>query len=427
MATNQLSDTGIRKAKPEPKEYLMADGDGLFLRVRPTGAKDWLFVYTFAGNRRKLGLGSLDAVPLANAREEAAKARISIKQKIDPQLERKQREAEQEAQRAILNNRTTVRDLFEQWSTNELCKRKDGGKEIWRMFEKDVLPAIGTLPVEDVKKGHVAAMTNAILARGVDRMAKLIFSLVRQMFRYAQDCDIIEADPTATIRKHKIGGKDTERDRVLSGEEIRELRDKVPTANLMQSSEAAIWIALSTLCRIGELLNARWADVDLERGVWTIPAGNSKNGKAHTIYMSDFALSHFYSLYKVNGSSEWCYPNRDGNGAVCSKTITKQVGDRQRLEAMTNRAQATGALRLSGGRWTMHDLRRTGATMMSALGVLPDIIERCLNHTEENKVKRIYQRHGYEAEQREAWRLLGERLELLLRDDDNVVLLRGVA
>lgn len=65
MATNQLSDTGIRKAKPEPKEYLLADGDGLFLRVRPTGAKDWLFVYTFAGNRRKLGLSTTGIKPTA--------------------------------------------------------------------------------------------------------------------------------------------------------------------------------------------------------------------------------------------------------------------------------------------------------------------------------------------------------------------------
>ena len=68
---------------------------------------------------------------------------------------------------------------------------------------------------------------------------------------------------------------------------------------------------------------------------------------------------------------------------------------------------------LPGGRWTPHDLRRTGATIMVSLGVLPEVAERCLNHTEENKVKRIYQRHSYEVEMREAWRLLGERLTLL--------------
>ena len=79
---------------------------------------------------------------------------------------------------------------------------------------------------------------------------------------------------------------------------------------------------------------------------------------------------------------------------------------------------------LTGGKWTPHDLRRTGATMMGDLGIAPDVIEKCLNHTEENKVKRIYQRQKLEAEQGEAWQKLGERLSLLVNtDNSNVILL----
>src|SRR5574338_143951 len=139
MALHELSDKEVRNTKPTEKEYLLADGGGLFLRVRPTGAKDWLFVYTCAGNRRKLGLGSLEAVPLATARSEAAKARESIKQQIDPQVQRKQRQAEQEAQRKFLEAaqaRQTVQDLFDRWAEVDLVRRKDGGKEIRRMFER---------------------------------------------------------------------------------------------------------------------------------------------------------------------------------------------------------------------------------------------------------------------------------------------------
>lgn len=80
---------------------------------------------------------------------------------------------------------------------------------------------------------------------------------------------------------------------------------------------------------------------------------------------------------------------------------------------MAGRSKHCEALCLIGGKWTPHDLRRTGATMMTMLGVLPEVAERCLNHAEENKVKRIYQRHSYEKEMREAWVLLGERLSLL--------------
>ena len=98
------------------------------------------------------------------------------------------------------------------------------------MFEKDVLPFLGDLAVADVKKGHITEVTDALLARGVNRMAKMVFSLMRQMFRFAVDRDLIEHDPSASIRKAKIGGKDIERDRVLSDDEIKLLAKKAPDA-----------------------------------------------------------------------------------------------------------------------------------------------------------------------------------------------------
>lgn len=89
---------------------------------------------------------------------------------------------------------------------------------------------------------------------------------------------------------------------------------------------------------------------------------------------------------------------------------------------MSRRSAKAQALLLPGGKWTPHDLRRTGATIMTALGVLPEVAERCLNHTEENKVKRTYQRHSYAAEMAAAWHLLGDRLGILTcPDTDNVV------
>jgi integrase len=329
-------------------------------------------------------------------------------------------------QAETLSARVTVSELFERWATVELIRRKDQGKEIRRMFAKDVLPIIGALAVEDVRKGHVTAVTDALLARGINRMAKMIFSLIRQMFRFAVDRDIIEADPTATIRKAKIGGKDTERDRVLSEDEIRALHRQAPAAGLLRTTEAAIWLALATGCRIGELLRAEWRHVRLDTCEWFIPAENSKNGRPHTIFLSNFALCHFQALQAINGTSQWCFPNRDDSGNVCVKTVTKQLGDRQRGDAspMSRRSGYTSALTLPGGKWTPHDLRRTAATLMTALGVLPEVADKCLNHTEERRMKRTYQLHSYEAEKREAWRLLGERLDLLTCGDENIVTLK---
>jgi integrase len=323
-----------------------------------------------------------------------------------------------EAEQARQAARKSVTELFEHWAKVDLINRKDKGAEVRRMFEKDVLPLLGSLAVADIKKSHITVVTDAMLARGVNRAAKIAFSLMRQMFRFAVDRDLIEYDPTASIRKAKIGGKDVERDRVLSNEEIRTLTKLAPKAGLLPSTEAAIWIALSTCCRIGELLSARWEHLNLVKGTWLIPAENSKNGKPHSITLSPFAVRQFEYVRAHNGNSAWCYPNTDDSGPVCSKTVTKQLGDRQRQPdqgTMSRRSAKAQALLLPGGKWTPHDLRRTGATVMTALGVLPEVAERCLNHTEENKVKRTYQRHSYTNEMSEAWNRLGEHLDLATR------------
>ena len=452
-----LTDRAVRAAKVEPpaKEKMIADGNGLYLRVRPGDApKVWLFRYTLDGKTRKMQLGTFPLLTLAGARDEAAKLAALTRQGIDPVAEREAAaaalEAERKAAAAALEaetaRRITVAQLFERWASVDLVRRKDEGAEVRRMFAKDVLPLIGTLPVEDVRKGHVTGVTDKLLARGVPRMAKVIFSLMRQMFRFAVDRDLIEFEPTAALRKAAVGGKDTERDRVLTEDEIRALVRQLPKAGMSDSAQSAVWIALATCCRIGELMAARWGHIDLDKRTWLIPADHSKNGKAHTISLSDFALAQLHALKdeadadlierrkKEPGASAmpWVYPNRKGDGPVCPKTVTKQLGDRQRpgMAPMKGRAKQdkADALVLPGGKWGPHDLRRTGATLMVQLGVLPEVAERCLNHTEQNKVKRIYQRHSYEGEMREAWRLLGERLELLTRTDaGNVVTLNRAA
>ncbi len=293
-----------------------------------------------------------------------------------------------------------------------------------RGFEKDVLPKIGMVPAEDVGKAHITAMLDGILARGANRLANRTLSELRQMFGFGLVRDIVKTDPTHRIRKVDIGGQEVERDRVLSEDEIRELGRKLPAANFFRATEHAIWLMLATCCRVGEISRARWQHVDFEAQTWTIPAEHAKNEKVHVVYLSELALRQFEGLRGLSAGDAWIFPARGGETHVCTKSITRQVRDRQRPEAMTNRTKSTGVLLLSGGEWTPHDLRRTGATLMGTLGIRPDVIERCLNHVEQNKMARVYQRQKLEAEQAEAWRVLGERLDLLTRPDaDNLVTL----
>ena len=427
MALNQLSDRAVRTAKPRATEYLLADGMGLFLRVRQNGSKSWQFIYTFDGKRRKLALGDLSALTLAAAREAATNARAEIASGLDPQLAVLRKIAAQSAKREALqaeSRRETVRDVFNRWVKVDIAKHVDGGARVRRLFEVEVLPRIGKVFADELRKTHITQVTDALLARGVTRTAKLAFSLLRQMSRFAIDRGIMDRDPTASIRKTAIGGRDVERDRVLREVEIRLLAQAMPGAKLLPSSVAAIWLTLSTCCRIGELLAARWENVDLDARTWFIPGTDTKTRDALTVHLSDFAYGVFADLHcekearGLGGVSEWVFPDRSGSGPLDSKAVTKQIVDRQR-EGNPLGGRVTGAERalvLPGGRWTPHDLRRTGATMMVALGVLPVVADRCLNHREENRIRRTYFRYAYEAEKREAWRRLGDRLSSLVAD-----------
>jgi integrase len=451
----KLNDKAVRAAKIESGEKFLADGDGLYLRVRPGEAqKMWFYRYTMGGTARKVQLGAFPQMGLAEARTIAGEMTGKRRQGIDPILEREageaaaKREAEAVAREvAKAASRITVTALFDRWVAVDLTRHRDGGAYVKDQMNRHVLPVIGTLIAEDVRKGHITEVTDKLLATGKERTAKVAFSQMRQMFRFAVDRDILEIDPTANIRKAKIGGKDTERDRVLSEVEIRELSGKIAGARLLPSTEAAVWLALSTACRIGELLTARWDDLDLDSGVWKMPL--TKNGKPHTVYLSQFSVTQFEEIKAAAEADQkakekagltvkplnWIFPDRTDSKPVCVKTVSKQLADRQKEptpgelkgKPMSRRSNKVDALRLPGGQWRPHDLRRTAATMMVALGVLPEVAERCLNHTEENKMKRIYQRHSYEAEMRQAWSLLGDRLELLTSGADNVVTLRSRA
>lgn len=425
---------------------------GLSLRVTPAGKKIWQFRYSVKigdnWKSRKTSLGAFrkntkdknykaEGLTVTEARNTAQKMKADIKANNTDPIEAKQKKAQKRLEEKLLAEKEklkliTLDDLFDRWDKVALSKHKDGGTGVREIMKSKVLNKYGKLPAQDFSKAEIMIITDALLADGKQRMAKLTFSLIRQMMRFAETRDIVESDPTHKIEKKQIGGKDVERDRILCAtddkpDEIKPLFLKLPQSGLSETSQAGIYICLSTCCRIGELIKAEWDHVDFESRYWSIPEENSKNGKPHTIYLNDFALEYLRNLKTLSGWSKWLYPSidKEANTPVGTRTITKQVSDRQREEGgnLKNRTKKSQSLILSNGRWTLHDLRRTGATLMVELGVMPEVVERCLNHAEENKVKRIYQRFSYKPQMKEAWERLGNRLLVLRDGGDNVVTL----
>ena len=428
MAESKITDLAYRNLKATNKVQMISDGGGLFVRIRAAadgGAKSFMFDYRFDGKQLRITLKGVKTLP--EARRLCKDYKDWLKQGLDPNLERKleaeRNRAAQLAEQAELAKQQaliSVNHLFERWIDTDLQQRKDLA-EIRRMFDKDVLPIIGGLVVADVRKGHITEVTNKLKQRGVNHLARNLLKLMRQMFRFAVDQDIIEFDPTASLSVTKTTTKPSERDRVLSEAEIKQLKIKLPDAGFMPSTECAIWIMLSTCCRVGELSKAEWRHIDFEEKTFFIPVTNSKNNKAHTIYLSEFALNQFQRLAQFKQSNTWLFPNRGETSHVCEKSITKQIDGRQNPVIHQGRTTANAALIMTGGKWTPHDLRRSGATLMGNLGVHGDVIEKCLNHKEENKLKRVYQHQELKTEQAVAWRMLGERLELLTGNNANVI------
>jgi integrase len=462
MALNdrQLTDLFLKSLKPDQAGTRVNDGRGMFGVVRSlnSGAVsvDFQWRYSFAGKVRQIRLGAWPKLSLKAIRDQRAIYAGMVQAGTDPLGDREAKQIERETIRlarqtealkkqademmrqhdqsirlqdgAAMAARLTVRALFDQWQGADLRSRKDGGKAVLRGFEKDVFPLIGNMAAEDVSRGHIQRIVDTIKARNSNIQARHVFGDLRQLFGFALMRDHVSRNPTEGLKKAKIANKGQgERDRVLSESELIELFKKLPDSGLQQTSICAILIQISTLTRIGEILAASWCDIDFARRRWTLP--DTKNGRKHTVHLNDLALQQFQTLRQLTGLSVWVFPNLQLTGPVDSRAVSKQVCDRQRGDAgaFPGRSKQTDSLRLQGGNWRPHDLRRTGATMLAELGAMPEVIERCLNHTEPSKIRKIYQRAQYEGPMRDAWNLLGERLKLLMNPQENIVLFNRAA
>jgi len=452
------------------------DDGGLRGKVRPNGrtkngvSVTFVFRYKFENKTKDFPCGTWPTNPLPTIRAIRDQARQAIRNGIDPGEQKKVNK--QEANNLIAAKLAdfsrqqaedlTVRDLFQVWMADGV-QRKDGNAELHRSFQADVLPKIGEIPVKDLTENDLRGVLRAMVGRGVNRAAVIARNNLTQMFAWAEKRQpwrklLSEGNPMELIEIERIvsPGYDlsNQRDRILTATEMCELHsifrgmhddyDESPNKRIASqpvevTTQCAIWIMLSTTCRVGELSMARWEHVDLDSGIWVIPKENVKgNTDKLEVFLSDFAAQQFRNLHSVTGDSDWCFPAKNKEGHLCTKSISKQVGDRQSMfkkgrdgeprRPMKNRKHDNSLVLSDGktGAWTPHDLRRTGASMMQSLGVSLEIIDRCQNHVlPGSKVRRHYLHHDYADEKRAAWGLLGDRLSLILNPVDNVVVLKA--
>jgi len=459
----KITQKTLEAVRAEQSGTTIRDEGNLFgrVRVKADGIVTISFYYRFrwADKLKDLSCGTWPSDSLAKIRAKRDAAKLNVAQGIDPGAQKKV--TKHEAQEAIMSGlaemerlhaeNLSVQELFEAWLTDGV-RRKDSNAELRRSFTADVLPKIGKIAIKNLTEHDLRSLLRVMVGRGVNRAAVVMRNNLTQMFAWAEKRQpwrklLIDGNPMNLVEIEKIVSADydmnNERARVLSANEICELRDifgrmqteydEAPNKRstvqpIAQPVQCAVWIMLSTLCRVGEMLMAQWQHVDFDTGEWFIPRQNVKDNVGDlTVYLSTFSLDQFRRLYEQTGHSEWCFPARNKKGHVCVKSISKQVGDRQAMfkggadggprKPMKNRRH-DNTLVLSAGEnedWTPHDLRRTGATMMQSLGVQLIIIDLCQNHMLPGpRTRRHYFHHDYEQEMRGAWKLLGDRLSLIL-------------
>jgi integrase len=391
---------------PDRVDYCDQKVAGLVLRVTAR-ARTYSVWYRVNGAPRRFTLGPADEISLADARQRALEIRAQARVGVDAVGAK--RAAKAEAQRARLVGETFA-DLVARYL--ESAARGDGMKrgealaprtlaEYRRVIKADVLPALGGMAPDGVAKVQVRALLDSIRAKGHAVHANRVLAVLKSVFSWALRKDLVAASPCVGL----AGTREHPRERVYTDAELRAIAEAVPATEL----EQLVPLILFTATRSEEARSARWADMDLERRVWTIP--DVKQGGTHALPLSTGAMKILAGIKR--GESPYLFP---------ASTRAGYVDQPQRAILKVRERSGVADFRL-------HTLRTTIRTRLSELGVAPDVGERILGHAM-GKIRSVYDKHDYLPQMRAALETWARRLSALLsgakrKGADVVSILRG--
>ncbi|MDT3282620.1 MULTISPECIES: tyrosine-type recombinase/integrase [Shewanella] len=393
-----------------------AIGDGLYLRVQTEGVAYWEVRYSVNGKRRSMMLdgGIYPAMPLVEAKAEAAKIKLLAKQGIDPLAERERQQEE---------TIKTVNDLFDDWYQCTSSRLKH--PEIpMRMYKKEIKPTIGQLKIVDVNARDIRAIIHKVAKSNRPTVANKTLLLCKQLFNHACKLDLVSGNPATAFKPVDAGGVEKSRDRALKISELVKLFEVLRNNSTVftRDNYLALALLLTLGVRKGELISARWSDFDFERLEWRLPKGNTKTQVPITIPLPPQTITWFEELHSRAGGSKYVFPNRRASkrrGYISSDTLNHALSKMFGQKVDSNKQPLDNLLGQVGiEHFTIHDLRRTCRSLLAELKVLPHIAERCLNHKLKG-IEAVYNKHDYLEERREALSLLAGLLSPIIDDTSN--------
>lgn len=382
---NRLTDRACKAAGAGAGVRKLADGGGLFLVVRPTGAKLWWLAYRYGGKPKTYSIGEYPDVGLAEARERAAEAREWLRRGLDPTTERRaERVRVRDASGATFA--VVAREFLgtqrAKWSAEHYAARL-------RMFERDLEPALGALPIADLNAEAMLKALRRIEARGAHEVAHKARVLASQICRYAIQTSRLTHNPAANLSDALQRPPQKKRATVEQAQMPALLRalHRVPAEGVTKL--AFYWQAL-TATRPGETRFATWGEIDGD--LWRIPAERMKMRDPHVVPLSREArrvLALAGPLRQSRDPGALIFPGFTRHGALSENAFT----------ALLARAGFYG-------RQTAHGLRASFSTWAHEVAEAdPDVVEACLAHRR-GDVRAVYNRASYLSRRREllqAW------------------------
>ena len=375
-----LSDAKVRNAKPRAKAYKIADGEGLFLLIMPSGSKYWRLKYFFAGKEKLLALGVYPEIGLAEARERRAQARKVLAAGNDPG------EAKKEAKRlVILKSANSFEVVAREWF--EKRKHEWASTSAHTMLfrlENHILPKLGKRPIADITAPEVLAMIRVVEGQGhAGNWRGVIMQICGQIFMYAIATGRAERNPVPDLRG-ALKTPVAKHHSFLNASELPEYLKKLNAYDGNLQTKLALRFLLLTFVRTIELRGAQWKEIDWEKAEWRIPAERMKMKELHIVPLSSQAIAVLRELEKLSGNRQYVFPNEQNPATFMSENTMLYA-----LYRMGYHSRTTG-----------HGFRSTASTILNEHDFRADVIERQLAHDERNTVRAAYNHAQYLPERR---------------------------
>lgn len=370
-----LTENRLRTLKPKDKSYKVADHRGLYIEVTPSGGKLWRFRYRIGNVEKKLAIGPYPEINLKQARNAADAARHSVAEGGDPAFEKRKKKIRDEFFSAQTFE-AVAREYIEQMMVKNGLAQATLVKANY--FLEQLTPAIGNRPIHEIEPFEVLAPLKRLEATGKHETAKKCRSFAGRVFRYGVATTRCKSDPTAMLKGALVTPRAQHYAAILEPKELGGLLRAIDDYTGYLVTKYALQIAPHVFVRPGELRHAEWREIDLEDGVWKIPAGKMKARRPHAVPLSKQVVRYLTELATMLGTEGYVFPSaRSGKRPMSENTLNA----------------AFRRMGYSKEELTAHGLRATASTFLNESGLWnPDAIERALAHGDSNLVRGIYHR-----------------------------------